>query len=61
MRAFWSATLCFMFAFVGWFAFSPLLVYVRKDIGLCENDLDVQKDIENAKCNCKVGTDCRAT
>merc|ERR1740122_271194 len=61
MRAFWAATLAFCFAFVGWFAFAPLLVYVRKDIGICDNDEFVQLDIENEKCSCKKGGDCKAT
>jgi NNP family nitrate/nitrite transporter-like MFS transporter len=59
MRGFWAATLAFMMAFIGWFAFAPLMVVVRKDIGLCDNDAEVQADIENAKCVCK--TDCKAT
>jgi len=59
MRGFWAATLAFMLAFIGWFAFAPLLVVVRKDIGICDNDAVVQADIENAKCVCKVG--CKAT
>merc|ERR1719428_824379 len=59
MRGFWAATLAFMMAFIGWFAFAPLLVVVRKDIGLCDNDAEVQADIENVKCVCKVG--CKAT
>jgi NNP family nitrate/nitrite transporter-like MFS transporter len=37
MRAFWGATLAFTFAFVGWFAFAPLLPVVRVDIGICDN------------------------
>jgi NNP family nitrate/nitrite transporter-like MFS transporter len=53
MRAFWAATLAFMSAFVGWFAFAPLLFYVRKDIGICDNNDFVQLDIENNKCVCK--------
>jgi NNP family nitrate/nitrite transporter-like MFS transporter len=59
MRAFWGATLAFMFAFIGWFAFAPLMTVVRKDIGLCDNDAVVQLDIENAKCICKKG--CKTT
>merc|ERR1740121_2790418 len=61
MRAFWAATLAFMSAFVGWFAFAPLLFYVRKDIGICDNNDAVQLDIENEKCSCKKGGDCKAT
>jgi len=61
MRAFWAATLAFTFAFIGWFAFAPLLVYVRKDIGICDNDVVVQKDIEGAKCDCGKGTQCKLT
>jgi len=52
MRAFWAATLAFMIAFIGWFAFAPLMTVVRKDIGLCDNDAEVQLDIENTKCIC---------
>lgn len=59
MRGFWAATMAFTMAFIGWFAFAPLLVVVRKDIGLCDNDDQVQKNIETAKCVCKVG--CKAT
>jgi len=53
MRAFWAATLAFTTAFIGWFAFAPLLVYVRKDIGICDNAAEVALDIENVKCICK--------
>jgi len=59
MRAFWAATLAFMLAFIGWFAFAPLMTVVRKDIGLCDNDAAVQLDIENTKCICKKG--CKKT
>lgn len=53
MRAFWAATLAFAGAFIGWFAFSPLLIFVRKDIGICDNNDFVQLDIENNDCICK--------
>lgn len=59
MRAFWAATLAFMFAFIGWFAFAPLMTVVRKDLGLCDNDAAVQMDIENTKCVCK--KECKTT
>jgi len=59
MRAFWAATLAFTFAFVGWFAFAPLMTIVRKDIGICDNDAAVQLDIENIKCVCK--KECKKT
>jgi NNP family nitrate/nitrite transporter-like MFS transporter len=59
MRAFWAATLTFMLAFIGWFAFAPLMTVVRKDIGICDNDAAVQLDIENTKCVCKKG--CKQT
>ena len=59
MRAFWAATLAFMLAFIGWFAFAPLMTVVRKDIGVCDNDAAVQLDIENVKCVCKKG--CKTT
>ena len=59
MRAFWAATLCFMMAFIGWFAFAPLMTVVRKDIGICDNNDAVQLDIEGTKCVCKKG--CKKT
>jgi len=59
MRAFWAATLAFMFAFIGWFAFAPLMTVVRKDIGLCDNDAEVQLDLVNTKCVCK--KECKQT
>merc|ERR1719460_1105318 len=56
MRAFWAATLAFMLAFIGWFAFAPLMVVVRKDIGLCDNNDDVQAALaegdDEFKCVC---------
>jgi len=61
MRGFWAATLAFMMAFIGWFAFAPLMVVVRKDIGLCDNNAAIQLDIEekNTKCICKKS--CKTT
>ena len=35
------------------------MTVVRKDIGLCDNDADVQLDVENVKCICKKG--CKQT
>ena len=57
MRGFWAATLAFMLAFIGWFAFAPLLTVVREDIGLCDNQALV--DSEGAKCICKKA--CKST
>jgi len=59
MRAFWAATLAFTLAFIGWFAFAPLMTFVRKDIGICDNNAAVQLDIENTKCICK--KECKKT
>jgi len=61
MRGFWAATLAFMMAFIGWFAFAPLMVVVRKDIGICDNAAEIAMDIEevNVKCICK--TSCKET
>jgi len=59
MRAFWGATFAFCLAFVGWFAFAPLLPVVRVDIGICDNDAELQNttfatDKERVKaCKCK--------
>jgi len=58
MRAFWGATLGFTFAFIGWFAFAPLMTVVRKDIGLCDNNDEVQKDM-TVDCICK--KECKQT
>merc|ERR550514_1578689 len=57
MRGFWAATLAFMLAFIGWFAFAPLMTVVRRDIGICDNAAEVAADIENmdVKCICKKG------
>merc|ERR1719450_1724285 len=62
MRAFWGATLAFMLAFIGWFAFAPLLTVVRVDLGLCDNNAEVQalpEDERVAACVCK--KECKAT
>jgi len=58
MRAFWGATLGFMFAFIGWFAFAPLMTVVRKDLGLCDNNAAIQLD-STVKCICK--KECKTT
>jgi len=60
-RAFWAATLAFTLAFIGWFAFAPLLVYVRRDIGICDNAEQVRANLEDmsVKCQCKKGGECK--
>jgi NNP family nitrate/nitrite transporter-like MFS transporter len=58
MRAFWASTLAFMFAFIGWFAFAPLLTVVRVDLGLCDNNAEIQLLPEGERieaCVCKKG------
>jgi len=61
MRAFWAATLAFTLAFIGWFAFAPLLTVVRVDIGLCDNDGELQKLPENERVKeCKCKANCKA-
>merc|ERR1719230_1981427 len=60
MRAFWAATLAFTFAFIGWFAFAPLLTVVRVDIGICDNNDEIMAlpEADRVKaCICKKG--CR--
>ncbi|CAK0790337.1 unnamed protein product [Prorocentrum cordatum] len=52
MRGFWFATISFFWAFVGCFAFAPLMAVVREDIGLCDG-FD-----EKGKCKCGAGTEC---
>jgi len=62
MRAFWAATLAFGFAFIGWFAFAPLMSVVRVDIGLCDNmeAVNLLPAAEKVKgCVCKEA--CKAT
>jgi len=62
MRAFWAATLAFMLAFIGWFAFAPLLTIVRVDIGLCDNNDAIQRLPEDERveaCVCKAS--CKST
>jgi len=56
MRAFWAATLAFCFAFIGWFAFAPLMIVVRVDLGFCDNNDALQLLPENERvdaCECK--------
>jgi NNP family nitrate/nitrite transporter-like MFS transporter len=56
MRAFWAATLAFMFAFIGWFAFAPLMPVVRVDLEFCDNHADLMKLPESKRvkeCKCK--------
>jgi len=56
MRAFWGATLAFTFAFIGWFAFAPMLSVVRVDIGICDNQNAIKflpEDEQVKKCKCK--------
>jgi len=48
-----------MIAFIGWFAFAPLMTVVRKDLGLCDNNAEVQLDMENTECICK--KECKTT
>jgi len=57
MRGFWFATLSFFLAFFCCFAMAPLMVVIREDIGLCDNQADV--DEGKAECICK-GT-CKDT
>jgi len=62
MRAFWGATLCFMLAFIGWFAFAPLLTVVRVDLGLCDNNDAVQALPEDERIDaCECDDQCKST
>ncbi len=47
MQAFWAATLSFTMAFIGWFAFVPLMGVVRQDIEICDNDEQNRPKAEN--------------
>jgi len=60
MRAFWAATLAFTFAFIGWFAFAPLMTVVRVDLELCDNMVEVLAvpEAERVK-KCKCGKSCK--
>lgn len=57
MRGFWFATLSFFLAFFCCFSMAPLMVVIREDIGVCDNQADV--DAGMAECICK-GT-CKDT
>lgn len=39
MRGFWSATLGFFMAFIGWFAMAPLMTTIKKDLGLTKDEV----------------------
>jgi len=61
MRGFWAATLAFMLAFIGWFAFAPLMPVVRVDIGLCDNDAELQLLPESERvAACKCTKNCKS-
>eukprot|EP00440_Ansanella_granifera_P010257 gb/GFBE01011125.1/.p1 GENE.gb/GFBE01011125.1/~~gb/GFBE01011125.1/.p1 ORF type:complete len:512 (+),score=126.11 gb/GFBE01011125.1/:1-1536(+) len=62
MRAFWAATLAFMFAFIGWFAFAPLLPLVRVDLGFCDNQAEIDLILDDALKvkSCKCLKSCRS-
>jgi len=51
MRGFWFATVSFFLAFLGWFSMAPLMVVIREDIGLCDNQSEV--DAGTNDCICK--------
>lgn len=55
MRGFWAGTVAFHVAFLGWFALPPLMVVVRKDIGLCDNDAVLR---QNPLAECECGSSC---
>jgi len=56
-RGFWFATVSFFLAFFGWFSMAPVLVLIREDIGICDNQAEV--DGGTASCICKES--CRNT
>eukprot|EP01051_Picozoa_sp_SAG22_P009115 SAG22_NODE_737_length_7529_cov_32.840108_1_plen_562_part_00 len=39
MRAFWLSTLSFFMAFLGWFAFAPLMTTVREDLDISKSEV----------------------
>jgi len=57
MRGFWFATVSFFLAFFCCFSMAPLMVVIREDIGVCDNQADV--DAGTAECICQ-GT-CKDT
>jgi len=52
MRGFWFATVSFFLAFLGWFSIAPLIVIIRKDLGICDNQDDIK---DGTKCICIEG------
>jgi len=57
MRGFWFATVSFFLAFLGWFSMAPLMVVIREDIGICDNQAEV--DAGTDECVCKAS--CKNT
>jgi len=55
MRAFHMAWFSFFLAFCGWFCLAPLMIIIREELGLCDNQ-DLVDDTD-AKCICK--EDCK--
>jgi len=55
MRGFWFATVSFFLAFLGLFSMAPLMVLIREDIGICDNQVEVDAGIEDCVCthSCK--------
>jgi len=56
-RGFWFGTVSFFLAFFGWFSMAPLMVLIREDIGICDNQAWV--DAGTDSCICKES--CRNT
>jgi len=51
-RAFWFSTLSFFVAFLGWFSWAPLLPIIRVQLGLCDNQPEIDRD-RHVKCVCE--------
>jgi NNP family nitrate/nitrite transporter-like MFS transporter len=39
MRAFWASTMSFFIAFLGWFAFAPLITTIRDDLNITKSEV----------------------
>jgi len=57
MRGFWFATVSFFLASLGWFSIAHLMVMIREDIGICDNQEDIEDD--TTECICTEG--CKRT
>jgi len=57
MRGYWFATLSLFLATVGWFSITPMMIHIREEIGICDN----QENIGDGKTQCICADVCKRT